>query len=106
MIDGIVTAMAFMGLLLILYVVIVCVFKPHKNRNCLIMIKDDMNKNDIFNIVYSLHFQSIFYGDSVYDKIFLLDLLKDQEKKDYLSELSHDLHIVKIISVDDLKSII
>ncbi len=104
MIDGIIASMAFVGLLVALFFVLVFVFKPQNSCKYLIIVNDELNKDEIFNIIYGLHFKSIFCGDSVYDNVFLLDLLKDEEKKIYLSDLSKELHIIKIFSVDDFKS--
>ena len=104
MIDGIIASMAFVCLLVALLLILAYVFRPQNNCRYLIIVNDEMSKDEIFNIIYGLHFKSIFYGDSVYDKIFLLDLLNDNEKKKYLCDLSKELHIIKILSVDDLKS--
>lgn len=104
MIDGIIASMAFVGLLVALLLILAYAFRTHNSCRYLIIINDEMNKDEIFNVIYSLHFKSIFFGDSVYDKVFVLDLLKDKEKKNYLYDLSNELHIIKVFSVDDLKS--
>ena len=103
MIDGILAGMALIGVILIIFIIIMRVFKTSENTVFLILIKDSMPKNEICNIIYGLYFKSIFCGDCVYENVLLLDLLSDKKKKEYLSELVKEIHTVKIISAEDFE---
>lgn len=105
MIDGILIAAALISIAIIALFLFFYVFKPSENTVSLILIKDSMPKNEICNIVYGLHFKSLFCGDRVYKNVLLLDLLKDKNKKAYLSELVGEIHAVKIITTEDLENI-
>ena len=99
---GIVAALAFLGLVSIIYYVILLFYKPKCSCKYVIAVSDVSDKNEIGKLIYGSHIRSLIFGDLIGDGVVIINCGLDEESSKMLSELADEYGGAIICRADEL----